>query len=142
MAIGKHLFHLRELEKSYGYAQAVKVGNMLYISGTVSIDDDGTPLAPGDMAGQVRNIYTDINRTLAAHGATLGDMVKEAIFATDIDRFIAEGMPERAANYAGHALPASSAWIQVARLAHPEFLIEIEAIALVPETRDTSSHTW
>lgn len=128
----KEVFHLKGFEQAYGYAQAVKIDKTLYISGTVSIDDAGTPLAAGDMETQVRNIYEDIGKTLEAHGATFDNVLKEAIFTLDLDRFKIEAVPIRAEFYLGHSLPASSAWIQVSRLAFPEFLVEIEAIAALP----------
>ncbi|MBD2101672.1 RidA family protein [Leptolyngbya sp. FACHB-261] len=125
-------YHGKDFTKAFGYAQAVTVGNMLYISGTVSIDDEGKLVAAGDMRGQMSRIYEDLQRTLEAHGATFSDVVKEAIFTTDMDRFTEEAMPIRAKFYEGHTLPASSAWLQVSRLAFPEFLVEIEAIAVLP----------
>lgn len=132
MSHKKEVFHLKSFEQAYGYAQAVKVDKTLYISGTVSIDDAGNPIAAGDMSAQVRNIYIDIQQTLEAHGATFSDVIKEAIFTLDIDRFKAEAVPIRAEFYQSHSLPASSAWLQVPRLAQREFLVEIEAIAILP----------
>jgi enamine deaminase RidA (YjgF/YER057c/UK114 family) len=125
----KVIFQLKNFEKSYGYAQAVKVGKVLYISGTVSIDNEGNRLSPGDMKAQVDNIYQDIGKTLQAFDLSFDDVVKEAIFSTDLERFKREGLEIRAQYYKGHSLPASSAWIEVAKLAWPEFLVEIEAIA-------------
>jgi enamine deaminase RidA (YjgF/YER057c/UK114 family) len=102
------------------------------VSGTVSIDADGNPTATGDMAGQVRNVYADTSASLAAHGATLGDVVREALCTTDMDRFIAEGMAVRAEAYTGHSLPASAPWIEVSRLASLSFLFEVEVMAVLP----------
>jgi len=127
----KQIFHLKDFEKSYGYAQAVKVGNLLYISGTVSINNEGQPSAAGDMQSQVRNVYEDIYQTLKAFNLTFDHIIKEAIFSTDLERFIKEGLDIRASFYKGCSLPASSAWIQVVKLAYPEYLIEVEAIAAV-----------
>lgn len=125
-------YHGKDFTKDFGYAQAVTVGKTLYISGTVSIDDEGRLIAVGDMSGQTRRIYEDLQRILEAHGVTFSDVIKEAIFTTDVDRFKEEAMPVRAEFYQGHTLPASSAWLQVSRLAFPEFLVEIEAIAVLP----------
>ncbi|MCK6607041.1 MAG: hypothetical protein L6Q46_01910 [Flavobacterium sp.] len=63
----KEIFHLKGFEKSYGYAQAVKVGNLLYVSGTVSIDDEGKPRAENDMQVQVQYIYMKIFVYLLRH---------------------------------------------------------------------------
>lgn len=124
--------HGKDFTKAFGYAQAVAAGNMLYISGTVSLDDEGKPVAVGDMSGQTRRIYEDLQCILQAHSASFSDVIKEAIFTTDIDSFKEKAMPIRAQFYEGHSLPASSAWLQVSRLAFPEFLVEIEAIAILP----------
>jgi enamine deaminase RidA (YjgF/YER057c/UK114 family) len=123
----KQRFHLRPAgEQAFGYAQAVKAGRWLHVAGSLSVDDDFAPLAPGDMAAQIDHIYDGIARTLAAHGLGLGDVVKETIFVTDMQAFLgANG--RRIAAYAG-ALPAATA-VEVTRLAFPECLVEIEALA-------------
>ncbi|WP_363315822.1 Rid family hydrolase [Flavobacterium sp.] len=77
-------------------------------------------------------IYEDIRLSLEAFGLTFDNVVKEAIFSTDLERFKKEGLQTRANFYQGKSLPASSAWIEVVRLAFPEFLIEIEVIAAFP----------
>jgi enamine deaminase RidA (YjgF/YER057c/UK114 family) len=128
--VGKQTFQLKGFEAAWGYAQAVKVGSLIYVSGTVAIDADGNPLARGDMAEQVRLVYADVVASLAAHGATLSDVVREALVTTDIRRFLAEGAAVRLAAYAGHSLPASAPWMEVRRLAHEEFLFEVEVTAI------------
>jgi enamine deaminase RidA (YjgF/YER057c/UK114 family) len=123
----KERFHLRpEGEKAFGYAQAVKAGNWLHISGSLSVDDSFAPLAPGDMSAQIANVYDAIARTLAAHGLGFGDIVKETIFVTDMNAYLAAN-PRRITAYGG-ALPAATA-VEVKRLAFPECLVEIEALA-------------
>lgn len=129
---GKQILHLKPFEREWGYAQAVRFGNLVFVSGTVSIDAQGQPTAAGDMAAQVRNAYVGIAESLAAFGATMGHVVREAICTTDLPRFIAEGLPVRAAAYRGYSLPASAPWIEVPRLAQPEFLFEVEVIAAFP----------
>jgi 2-iminobutanoate/2-iminopropanoate deaminase len=129
---GKRIFQLRGFEQSWGFAQAVRAGDWIFVSGTVSIDDDGAPRAAGDMAAQVRNAYADVAASLAAHGVTMSHVVREALFTTDLPRFIAEGAAVRAQAYAGHSLPASAPWVEVPRLAQPEFLFEVEVMAFAP----------
>lgn len=127
----KQTFQLKGFETAWGYAQALRVGDHVFVSGTVSIDVAGEPVAAGDMARQVQNVYEDLARSLAAHGATLSDVVREALVTTDLPRFLSEGMPERARAYEGHSLPASAPWLEVPRLAHPDFLFEAEVWAIV-----------
>jgi enamine deaminase RidA (YjgF/YER057c/UK114 family) len=65
-----------QVSQGAGYAQAVLVDNVLYISGTV---------ASGDMAAQLKGAYTGIERTLKAYGATFQNVVKENLYTTDIE---------------------------------------------------------
>ena len=123
----KKIFHLRDLEKSFPYAQAVKVGKTLYISGSVSWDQDGQVLAAGDMKAQMRNAYEDIRKTLDAHGATFENIVKENLYTKDIDA-AAEAADVRREFYEGFAPPAAT-WVEVSRLVHQELLIEVDVIA-------------
>ena len=83
---GKQVFHLNPYEKDFGYSQAVLIDKTLYISGSVAADSKGRLVAPGDMAGQVRAAYSNIRRTLAAHGADFDEVVKEKKLVTrDLD---------------------------------------------------------
>lgn len=128
--VGKQTFQLKGFEAAWGYAQAVKVGSLIHVSGTVAIDAAGNPLARDDMAEQVRLVYADVVASLAAHGATLSDVIREALVTTDMRRFLTEGAAVRLAAYAGHSLPASAPWMEVRRLAHEDFLFEVEVTAV------------
>ena len=70
MARAEQVFHLREAEKELGFAQAVRSGNTLYVSGTCAVGLDNEVVAPGDMRGQVEHIYRIITMALEAHGAS------------------------------------------------------------------------
>ena len=65
-------------------ANGVKVGNMIYLSGQVSVDDQGQVVAPGDLVAQSRQAYAHIRSTLEELGATMADIVDETVFVTDI----------------------------------------------------------
>jgi 2-iminobutanoate/2-iminopropanoate deaminase len=122
-------FHLRpEGENAFGYAQAVRHGDTLYVAGTLSLDDGFAPLHAGDMAAQIEAVYAAIRATLAAHGATLLDVVRETIYVTDMDAFVAANGARMAA-YAGWH-PAATA-VEVGRLAFPECMVEIEVTAIL-----------
>lgn len=122
-------FHLRpDGEKAFGYAQAVRRGDALYIAGTLSVDDGFAPLHPGDMAAQIGAAYAAIAETLAAYSGTLADVVRETVYVTDMDAFLAAN-GARLAAYAGW-LPAATA-VEVKRLAFPECLVEIEVTAIL-----------
>jgi 2-iminobutanoate/2-iminopropanoate deaminase len=126
----KQVFHLNAYEKDFGYSQAVLIDKTLYISGSVAADANGRLVAPGDMAGQVRAAYTNISRTLAAHGASFDEVVKETIFTTDMDALL-KASDVRFEFYDKERLPATS-WVQVQRLVDPGFLVEVEVIAELP----------
>lgn len=122
-------FHLRpEGEKAFGYAQAVRRGDTLYVAGTLSVDDGFAPLHAGDMAAQIETAYAAIDDTLAAHGGTLADVVRETVYVTDMDAFIAAN-GARLAAYDGW-LPAATA-VEVRRLAFSECMVEIEVTAIL-----------
>ncbi len=126
---GKQLFQLHGFESEWGFAQTVRAGPFIFVSGTVSIDAQGRPTAVGDMCQQVTNAYAAISASLAPFKATLSHIVRETLVTTDLPRFLGEGAPARILAYRGHSLPASSAWTEVARLAQPEFLFEVEVMA-------------
>jgi 2-iminobutanoate/2-iminopropanoate deaminase len=120
-------FHLRpEGEKAFGYAQAVRTGDTLHVAGTLSLDAGFSPLHVGDMGGQIGAAYDAIRETLAAFGVTLSNVVRETIYVTDMDAFIAANGVRMAA-YAGWH-PATTA-VEVRRLAFPDCLVEIEVTA-------------
>jgi 2-iminobutanoate/2-iminopropanoate deaminase len=127
------MFQLHGFEANWGFAQAVRAGPFIFVSGSVSIDRDGRPTAAEDMPQQVTNAYAAVSASLAAYGADLSHIVRETIVTTDLARFLAEGASARVDAYAGHSLPASSAWTEVVRLAQPEFLFEVEAMAYLPD---------
>jgi enamine deaminase RidA (YjgF/YER057c/UK114 family) len=125
----RELFHLRpDGEKAFGYAQAVRSGATLFVAGTLAVDDGFAPVHAGDMAAQIGAAYAAIRETLAAHGGTLADVVRETVYVTDMDAFIAAN-GARTAAYAGW-LPAATA-VEVKRLAFPECMVEIEVTAIL-----------
>src|SRR5580693_4253064 len=126
----KQVFHLNPYEKDFGYSQAVLIDKTLYISGSVAADQNGRLVAPGDMAGQMRAAYTNIRRTLAAHGVSFNEVVKETIYTTNMDALL-KASDLRFEYYDKERLPATS-WVQVQRLVDPGFLVEIEVVAELP----------
>lgn len=128
MTIDRQSFHLAPTsEKAFGYAQAVRIGDRLHISGSLSVDGNFAPLHAGDMAAQIGQVYDTIRRTLAAFDAGPANVVSERIFVTDMDAFLAAN-GARIAVYAGCDLPATTA-VEVRRLAFPECMVEIEIMA-------------
>jgi 2-iminobutanoate/2-iminopropanoate deaminase len=126
----KQVFHLNPYEKDFGYSQAVLVDKTLYISGSVAADPSGRLVAPGDMAGQMRAAYSNVSRTLEAHGAGFDEVVKETIYTTNMDALL-KASDIRFEYYDKERLPTTS-WVQVQRLVDPGFLVEIEVVAELP----------
>ncbi|MCW5961144.1 MAG: RidA family protein [Pyrinomonadaceae bacterium] len=124
-------FNLRpEVEKAYGYAHAVRVGNDIKISGAVSMNDEGSPTAEGDLEQQMKNCYADLEKVLAHYGCTFDDVIRENIFTTDMPQFL-EKAGYRTEIYKNR-FPTGS-WLGVKELALPEFMIEIELEAYKSE---------
>jgi 2-iminobutanoate/2-iminopropanoate deaminase len=108
------------------YTDAVRVGDLLFVSGCVAVDESGTVVGIGDVVAQARQVFTNIGLVLAAAGAGFGDIAKVTIFLTNVDDR-ARINPVRE-EFFGEARPASTL-VEVSRLVMPEFLIEVEAVA-------------
>lgn len=117
-------FNLRpEVEKAYGYSHAVKIGNSIKVSGAVSMDDKGAPIAVGDFLQQMKNCYTDLDKVIKHYERNFDDVVVENVFTTDMPAFL-ENADYRNSIYTKQ-FPTGSR-LEVRVLALPEFLIEIE----------------
>jgi 2-iminobutanoate/2-iminopropanoate deaminase len=129
MAINKETKSLgMPWEKEYGYAQAVKVGDTIYLSGQVSHDDRGNIVGLRDMEAQMRQAYTNIQKVLAQYGATMDNVVDEVLFVTGMDTAFAAVVKCRHEVFSGTPVVASTI-VQIQRLAFPELLIEIRCVA-------------
>ena len=107
-------------ENQMGYCQAVRVGNTLYISGTA---------ASGEMPAAIGKVYGNLKATLAAHGLTFADVVKETVYATDLDAFIKHHQVRKAMYTGGYPV---ATWVQVPRLFTPALVVEVELVATFP----------
>jgi 2-iminobutanoate/2-iminopropanoate deaminase len=117
-------------EQDYGYSQAVKIGNTIYLSGQVSHDDNGNIVGPGDMEMQMRQAYANVQKVLTKYGATMANIVDEVLFVTDMEAAFAAAVKCRRAVFSGTPVVASTI-VQIQRLAFPQFMIEIKCIARV-----------
>ncbi|MFG2452747.1 RidA family protein [Streptomyces sp. NPDC048512] len=104
-------------------------GRFVAVSGQLPLDEDGEIVGEGDAEAQARQVFENLRRCLAAVGATFDDVVKLTFFVTDMAHLPAI-RAARAAHLPADRLPAASA-VQVAALVRPEFLMEIEAFAVV-----------
>lgn len=117
------------------YSHLVKTGNLLFIAGQVALDAEGELVGRGDMVAQVTQVLENLSTILDSEDADFSNVVKINIFTTDIDAFRRSGEVRR--RYFGDHAPASTL-VQIVRLARPAFLVEIEAIAYLPDPRPST----
>jgi reactive intermediate/imine deaminase len=124
----RHYVRPDDLPPANGYSHAVAfAGPMIAVSGQVPLDADGRLVGKDDPARQIRQVFENISRVLAAAGARMDQVVKLTVFLTDLadlpefrrirDEYFTAGQP-----------PASSL-VQVSALVNPDFRVEVEALA-------------
>jgi len=111
-------------------SQGIRVGDLLFVSGQSATNDDGAVVGAGDFEAQAHQAFANVSRVLEAAGASLADVVKVTIFVTDISPF--ETIVALRRQYFTPPYPTDSL-IEVRALSRPELMIEIEAIAALPE---------
>ena len=112
-----------------GYTHVVMgTGRFVAISGQVALDEHGDVVGPGDAAAQARQVFANLDRALAAAGASFTDVIKLSFYLTDISR-IAVVRPVRD-EYVDTARPPASTAVQVGALFMPGLEIEVEAWAV------------
>ena len=113
------------------YSQVVTVSGAdkhVFVAGQIARDIDGKTVGRGDMAAQIVQVGENIKACLEAAGATLDDVVKTTTYVTDIEEYFK--YPDERLRYFSKAAPTSTT-IEVSRLASPDFMVEVEAYALV-----------
>jgi 2-iminobutanoate/2-iminopropanoate deaminase len=107
-------------------------GKLVFCAGQVALDANGDIVGAGDIAAQTRQVMENLGIALEAAGATFGDVVRVVNYITDVDLFGQMAAVRR--EYLVEPYPASTL-VEVSALLYPELLIEIEAIAVVPDDR-------
>jgi enamine deaminase RidA (YjgF/YER057c/UK114 family) len=122
----------RETEERFNLSAAVRSNGTLYLSGLTAIDENMQVVGVGDMETQVRQIYTRLERALAACGCSPLHVVSETVYTTDIAGLgQAAWVRDRFYESANAAPPAATA-VEVRRLFFPEALIELAVTAELP----------
>jgi len=111
------------------YTDAVRAGDLVFVSGVVAVDREGQLVGGADVVAQARQVFHNMREVLAAAGCGFEDVVKVTIYLTDVDDR-PKINPVRQEVF-GAARPASTL-VEVSRLAVPGAKIEVEAVALVP----------
>lgn len=111
----------------YSHVVVAEGQRMIFIAGQLARDRQGNVVGKGDMRLQIRQVGENIKAALAAAGASLSDLVKTTTYVTDIEEFFKH--VDVRMEYFGAALPTSTT-VEVRRLAHPDLLIEVEALAV------------
>ncbi|EAY28900.1 RidA family protein [Microscilla marina] len=115
-------------EKQVGYSRAVKIGNLIEVSGTTAVEDENRIVGIDDAYRQTRFVLEKIEDALNQAGATLKDVVRTRMYVTDISQWEAIGKAHN--EFFGAINPATS-MVEVSALINPDLLVEIEATAYI-----------
>ena len=110
------------------FSMGVQVGDTIYVSGHVAQDATGQVVGKGDMAAQTRQVFASIEAVLAEAGATMEDVGKITTYITDMSRY-AEFSAVRAEVFPNAGM--ASATVAGVELVSPDFLVEVETIAVI-----------
>lgn len=117
-------------ENIVGYSRAVRVGNIIEVTGTVAVDENNQLVGKEDAYAQTKFIIEKIERVLHSAGSSLKDIVRTRMFVTDISRWEEYG---KAHGEFFSVIKPCTTMIEVKGLIAPEYLIEIEATAIISE---------
>ena len=115
-------------EDIVGYSRAVRIGNIIEVTGTVAAGDDSMPVGGDNAYEQTKFIIQKIEKVLKKAGASLKDVVRTRMFVTDISRWEEYG---RAHGEFFKEIKPCTTMVEVSALIGPEYLIEIEATAII-----------
>ncbi|MEE8473134.1 MAG: RidA family protein [Dehalococcoidia bacterium] len=118
-----------QIPVSPGYSPALRAGGLLFISGQVARDAQGRLVGGRDILAQTRQVMDNLTALLQAAGASWGNVVKTNTYTTDIVTFRRETGDLRRSYLVDP--PPTSTLVEVSSLADPDFMVEIEAVAII-----------
>lgn len=111
------------------YTDAVRFGDLLFVSGVAPLDGDDRLVGEGDVVAQARQVHVNLEKALAHAGASFADVLKVTVYLIDVNDRAKVNDVRR--EYFGDSYPASTL-VEISALAVPGMLVEIEAIAGIP----------
>ena len=114
-----------------GYSHIVEArgGRTLYVAGQIAVDTEGKLIGAGDFKVQIKQVFANLNSRLAEAGASFKDVVKLNYYLTDASDL--QALRETRDSYVNKDAPPASTLVVVKQLVRPEYLCEVEAIAVV-----------
>jgi reactive intermediate/imine deaminase len=114
-----------------GYSHAMQGAGLIFVSGQVALDPEGSVVGPDDMAEQARQAFRNLGAVLEAAGCSFADVLKLTYFVRDVQAVGSiRGVRDE---FVDTANPPASTLVEVSRLFMPDLLIEIEAVAVAPQ---------
>lgn len=126
----KNITYNQPLEKEIGFSRAVRIGNIIAVTGTAAIAQDGSVSSPGDVYGQAKRCLEIIKDALEQAGGSLNCVIKTRIMLVDMNTW------QQAAKAHGEFfldIQPACTFVEVSRFINPEWLIEIEADAVLED---------
>ena len=119
----------KTLHRPFGYAHAIQIDNTIYISGQIPLDQEMNVVGKNDIVAQTERVYENLRKVLEEAGGSMSSIVMLNIYCTDLEAYDKKTRHLRK-KYFGDYYPATTA-IEVKRLYQPDFMIEVEAIAVL-----------
>jgi enamine deaminase RidA (YjgF/YER057c/UK114 family) len=115
----------------YSHVAEVRGGTLVFVAGQVAVDENGALVGPGDYRAQAEQVFRNLERALASAGATFRDVVKLTYFVLDLSHL--PEICEVRDRFVDTKRPPTSTAVEVRRLFRPEFLLEVDLVASVPD---------